>query len=753
MWDFFRNLFTNDYMPHGHCYFWSADIVWLNVISDALITLAYYSIPLTLLYFVRKRRDLPYPWLFLMFGGFIVACGTTHLMEIWTVWHGTYRLAGVIKSITAALSVTTAIVLVKLAPAAMALPSPSELANVNSELQREIADRKRAEEELRRSQDELERRVQQRTEALEQANAALRHSEERFRATFEQAAVGIAHVGLDGRWLLVNQKLCDIIGYSREELLKLTFQEITHPDDLDADLELSQKLMAGKISTYSMEKRYVRKDGSPVWIYLTGSMVYKSSGEPDYGLAVVEDITERKRAEEQRRASLKEVNDLKAALDEHAIVAITDPQGKITYVNDKFCAISKYSREELLGQDHRIINSKFHPKEFIRDLWTTIGHGRVWKGEIKNRAKDGSYYWVDTTIVPFLNPEGKPYQYVAIRADITERKLAQETAAWLASFPERNPNPIVELDLVRNVVHYVNPFAAQLFPDLKSLALQHPMLAGLAEVSKPLFDGSDTAVRREITVRGICYAQTINYLPDAQRIRVYGSDITQLMQAEAALKDSLREKETLLKEIHHRVKNNMQLISSVIQLQAGQIHDPGALGVFRELQGRIRSMALIHERLYQAPSLAKINFEEYVRTLVRMLTRTYHHPAQTICIDLQVDPVSLNLETALPFGLILNELVANCLKHAFVNRERGTISVSLRQTQIGELDLVVRDDGVGLPADFDWQNCSSLGLRLIRILTEQLRGTLQVRVDHGTAVTIKACEITTKERNEQHVIE
>jgi PAS domain S-box-containing protein len=256
-----------------------------------------------------------------------------------------------------------------------------------------------------------------------------------LKAALDEHAI-VAITTPDGKITFVNDKFCAISQYSREELIGQDHRIINsghHGPEFIRQLWTT--IARGKVWKGEIKNR--AKDGSFYWVDTTIVPFLDAGGKPRQYVAIRADITARKRAEEELKASTKEIDDLKAALDEHAIVAITDPRGKITFVNDKFCAISQYSREELIGQDHRIINSTYHPKEFIRELWTTITRGKVWKGEIKNRAKDGTFYWVDTTIVPFLDEAGKPRQYIAIRADITERKKAEEAVREMNAGLER----------------------------------------------------------------------------------------------------------------------------------------------------------------------------------------------------------------------------------------------------------------------------------------------------------------------------
>ena len=257
-----------------------------------------------------------------------------------------------------------------------------------------------------------------------QIGQALRASELSYRRLFEAAKDGILILDCEtGRIDDVNPFLCKLLGFSRDEILDKTVGELSPFKDIESNQAMLERLQRHGYVRYE-DLPLETRDGRHIAVEFVCN-VYQA-GDTNVIQCNVRDITERKRIEKQIKDSFKEIGDLKSAMDQHAIVAITDPQGIITYVNEKFCVISQYTREELLGKDHRIINSGFHPKEFIRELWTTISSGKVWKGEIKNKAKDGSFYWVDTTIVPFLNEQGQLRQYVAIRTDITERKAAAE---------------------------------------------------------------------------------------------------------------------------------------------------------------------------------------------------------------------------------------------------------------------------------------------------------------------------------------
>jgi PAS domain S-box-containing protein len=203
-------------------------------------------------------------------------------------------------------------------------------------------------------------------------------------------------------------------------------------------------------------------------------------------------------------------------------------------------------------------------------------------------------------------------------------------------------------------------------------------------------------------------------------------DITERKREEEKIRSSLREKEILLKEIHHRVKNNLQIISSLLNLQSAHIRDPRALEVFKEGQTRVRSMALIHEKLYQSADLARVDFSEYISSLAAYLFRSYEVNAGAVRLSVEAEDVLLGVDTAIPCGLIINELVSNSLKHAFPPGKGGTIKITLRPEGRERLKLCVRDDGVGLPPDFDVRATPSLGLQLVNTLARQLGGDVLV---------------------------
>ncbi len=321
------------------------------------------------------------------------------------------------------------------------------------------------------------------------------------------AAAIVAITDAKGVITYVNDKFCEISKYSRDELIGRTHKVINsghHPKPFFEDLW--KTIESGKIWKGDIKNR--AKDGTDYWVATTIVPFLDGNGKPYQYLAIRDEITARKRAEESLEKAVRELQDLKHALDAAAIVAITDADGVITYVNDTFCGISKYSREELIGRTHQIINSGYHSKEFFRELWQTIENGHVWRGDIRNRAKDGTQYWVATTIVPFLGPTGKPYQYLAIRNEITARKQAEDAleraVRELAEMSERERQRAEALQAAnkRIVEEQAKVVQAEKLSSIGLLAagvaheINNP-LAGVMSCVRALRDGTVTGDRRE----------------------------------------------------------------------------------------------------------------------------------------------------------------------------------------------------------------------------------------------------------------
>jgi PAS domain S-box-containing protein len=456
----------SNFMPHGYCYLWNTGLVWLHLVSDALIALSYFSIPITLVYFIRKRRDLPFSWIFVCFGVFILACGATHVMEIWNLWHANYWLAGGIKAVTALASVATAILLVRLIPQALALPSPQALRH-------EIAERRLAEEALHRAKTELEIRVAERTGELKKANQILlseiaqrqkteeelRHSEGRFRLLVESVQdYAIFMLDPSGRITTWNAGAEKIKGYQAEEVLGQHFSLFYSPEDSDRQTVQMELDTAAAVGRFENEGWRIRKDGSRFWANGVITAVHDESGKLIGFSKITRDLSDRRRAEEELRKL--------ASLIEHSsdFIGMASVEGDALFVNPCGQALVGLDGDEAVSAT-KMTDYLFEEdqEKFRREVWPAMLQYGEWEGEMRFRHfKTGAA--ISMLQKGFCIREtgsDRPLALATISRNITERKRVEDELRLAQAELAHVARVMTMGELTASIAHEINqPLAA-----------------------------------------------------------------------------------------------------------------------------------------------------------------------------------------------------------------------------------------------------------------------------------------------------
>ena len=456
---------------------------------------------------------------------------------------------------------------------------------------------------------------------------ALRESEKRFRNTLEHAPIGMSLVSLDGRWLEVNNAMCELVGYRRDELLKRRIQEITHPDDVERDVTCAAQLLQGDVRVYQLEKRYIHKDGHIVPVLLTRSLLRDDQGRPLHFITQIEDISARKRAQE-----------------------------RLTALNNRLA------------------------------LATQAGGIAVWELDLRTRI-----FWWDKRMYEL-------YQ-VQPEQDVTSELW------WQRIHPDHQERVRREFDAAVGGGAFAIEFP-MVWPDGQQRIVRAKALLSRDAAGQPL------------SLTGVCW------------------DVTESRQREEAIRIALREKETLLKELYHRVKNNLQVISSLFNLQLHALPPGVAREALRDGANRVRAMALVHEKLYQSGNLSSIALDDYIASLCAQLGNASGAEQRGIQMAIQAERIEVGLEIAVPLGLLLNELISNSLKHAFPQGRAGRIVVRLARQSEDAVHLLVSDDGIGFPVESCLTSSHSLGLKLVGALAAQLDGKLDLRAEAGTRASL-----------------
>lgn len=418
------------------------------------------------------------------------------------------------------------------------------------------------------------------------------------------------------------------------------------------------------------------------------------------------------------------------------------------FANDEACRSLGYTREELTGMSVNDIDPECPGPESdaCAEHWRLLKENGYVRFEAFHRAKDGRVYPVEIQ-ANFLEFEGKEFSCSFV-TDITDRKKAEEALLITQHCVDNAFIGISILDgerilkvnqqMCRSLGYTPEELMSMSVFDIDPFVAEEQFSRLLKEFHENGYNSFETRHRRKDgTTFPVEVTTTRVRFGDRDLGISFAKDITARKSAEELLRASLAEKTVLLKEVHHRVKNNLQIICSLLDLQAESIPDDQSRKYFRDSQDRIRSMALVHEQLYRSRDFASIDFNDYIENLATYLFNSYVRDLGRISLRVDAEHVTLNIDQSIPCGLILNELVSNALKHAFPDNRSGEIIIGLSSGADEWISLAVRDDGVGFPADLDFMNSRSLGLQLVDMLVKQLQGRIEMKNDNGASCVVR----------------
>ena len=636
------------------------------------------------------------------------------------------------------------------------------------------------------------------------AEEALRKSEEQYKDLVEKGNIAIVVDDIHGNLIYFNNQFLNLFGFSAEEIKRKSHKIFVHPDNFEIISKYHEKRMQGKETPSRYEFMGIRKDGSIINIEIDVCEILKKEGKISGTRSYMWDITERKQAEKVLAESELQFRSLSDASME-GIGIIQD--GNVLIANSKTSEIFGYDHFEIIGkpmiefvalESRNLVLKNFsdrfkEPFEIVairkngsKFLAEVCGKSIEFKGhsgrviairDITERKKtekalqtseerfrqffanspeycfiislEGTILDINKSalkVLGYLKKEivGKPL-LTTIYTPSSQEKAQKLFVKWRTAGGLRNEelNMITKDGKERTVLLSVDAIRGTKGEIIHSILVQRDITERkqaeeeIIEKSIELEKQFNKSEKQRIATLSILF--DLNETTKDLQI-----EIKERKQAEEQIRQDLEEKNILLQEIHHRVKNNMQIISSLLKLQSAHIKDKRALELFQNSQDRVKTMSLIHDSLYRSKDLAHIDFTEYVRKLATQIFISYGANSNFIKLKIDIKDILMDISTAIPCGLIINELVSNSLKYAFPKGSKGEISISFTyKDQVHT--LCVKDNGIGISKKIDLEDSPTLGLMLVNSLTKQLDGTLKLEKGKGTSfkITFKKIELKT----------